>query len=318
MLLYQLQSRISKKFIGLLSLILLLLTTGVIAQDSKKDRTEIMVVGFVHLSQIYNKEPQSDVFNPKKQAEIAKLREHLLKFRPDAIMIEAEPSEQGRIDSLYALYRNGKLDLTTLPSGTGRSERYQVAFAMAKQLNLPSPSCIDYYASTSQSLLSTGDGIDYFNKGLKEMQVTSRPLHRMAQHDSLSIYDYIALANHPDLVAMSHRVVFNNPAMVTNGTFSATGTNTNDLGKVDTAYFGAHYISLFYNRNLKIYSNILRAQHKTQAKRVMVILGQNHVGVQQELFAVNPNYHVVPASTYLKTKATKYLKPKKAAATPAS
>jgi hypothetical protein len=271
-----------------------------------------MVVGFVHLAQIYNKEPQSDVLNSKKQAEIAKLREHLLKFRPDAIMIEAEPSDQGQIDSLYALYRAGKLDFSTLPSSTGRSERYQVGFVMAKQLNLPSPSCIDYYASTSQSLLSSGDNIDYFNKGLKEMQVTVRPLHRMAQHDSLSVYDYIALANHPDLVAMSHRVIFNNPAMVTNGAFSATGTNTNDLGKVDTAYIGAHYITLFYNRNLKIYSNILQAQQKSKAKRVMVLLGQNHVGVQQELFALNPNYHVVPASKYLKTKATKYLKPKKA------
>jgi hypothetical protein len=315
MLLYQLHSRFSNRFIGLL--ILLLLSTQANAQRAKDDKTEIMVVGFVHLSQIYNKEPQSDVLNPKKQAEIAKLREHLLKFRPDAIMVEAEPSEQGQIDSLYALYQQGKLDLSTLPSA-GRSERYQVGFAMAKQLNLPTLPCIDYYASTSQSLLSTGDNIDYFNKGLKEMQVTSRPLHRMAQHDSLSVYDYIALANHPDLVAMSHRVVFNNPAMVTNGAFSATGTNTNDLGKVDTAYIGAHYITLFYNRNLKIYSNILRAQQKTKAKRVMVILGQNHVGVQQELFATNPNYHVIPASTYLKTKATKYLKPKKAAGTPAS
>ncbi len=89
-----------------------------------------MVVGFVHLAQIYNKEPQSDVLNPKKQTEIAKLREHLLKFRPDAIMIEAEPSEQGQIDSLYALYRAGKLDFSTLPSGTGRSERYQIGFVI--------------------------------------------------------------------------------------------------------------------------------------------------------------------------------------------
>jgi hypothetical protein len=278
------------------------------AQSDKKDQTEIMVVGFVHLAQIYNKEPQSDVLNPKKQAEIAKLREDLSKFRPDAIMIEAEPSEQGRMDSLYALYRAGNLDFSTLPEGTGRSERYQVGFAMAKQLNLPSPSCVDYYAATSQSLLSTGDNIDYFNQGLKEMQMTARPLQRMAQHDSLSVYDYIALANHPDLVSMIHRVMFNNPAMVTNGSFSATGTNTVDLGKVDTAYIGAHYISLFYNRNLKIYSNILRAQQQTKAKRVMVIMGPAHVAVLQELLAKNPNYHVVPASKYLKTKATKYLK----------
>jgi hypothetical protein len=291
-----------------LGLFLLITPTITKAQSDKEDQTDIMVVGFDHFAQIYNKEPQSDVLNPKKQAEIAKLRAQLLKFRPDAIMLEAEPSEQAQLDSLYTLYRNGQIDLSAL----GRSERYQVGFAMAKELNLPTISGIDYYASTSQSLLKGGDNIAYFNLGLKEMQTTFRPLKRLVQHDSLSLYDYIALANHPDLVAMSHRMIFNNPAMVTNGGFSTTGTNTVDLGKVDTAYIGAHYISLFYNRNLKIYSNILRAQQKSKAQRVMVLLGQTHVGVQQELFAVNPNYRVVPASTLLKTKATKYLKLKKA------
>jgi hypothetical protein len=206
----------------------------------------------------------------------------------------------------YERYRAGQLAFTALPEGRG--ERYQVGFVLARQLGLPAPRGIDYYAATSQTLLATGHNISHFQRDLKLLQTTARPLRRMVQHDSLSLYDYLALANQPALVALSHRTVFNTPALVTSGTFSATGTNTQDLGRVDTAYIGAHYITLFYNRNLKIYTNILRAQQQTQARRVLVIMGQNHVGVLEELFAANPDYRVVHSATYLKVKQAHLLK----------
>ena len=271
------------------------------AQATKASPIEVMIVGFDHLSQLYNKQPESDVFSPKKQAELAKLRAELARFRPAAIMVEAERSEQPQLDSLYERYRAGQLALPTLP--TGRSERYQIGFALAKQLGLPAPKGIDYYAATSQNLLSTGRNITVFQRELQQLQAASRPLRRQVQHDSLSLYDYIALANQPPLVTLIHRALFNTPALVTSGTFSATGTNTVDLGKVDTTYIGAHYITLMYNRNLKIYSNILREQQRSQARRILVVLGLAHVKVQEELFADNPAYRVVHAAEYLKTKA---------------
>jgi hypothetical protein len=280
------------------------------AQRPASAKKQVMVVGFDHLNQLYNKTPESDVYSPKKQAELAKLREHLGRFRPDVIMVEAELQEQPQVDSLYALYRAGQLELSSLP--TGRSERYQMGFALAKELNLPAPQCIDYYAATSQSLLNNGDHIEEYNRGLKGMQQFYRPLKRMAQHDSLSLYDFIALANHPIAVASVHRAQFNTPAWVTNGTFSPTGTNTNNLGQVDTAYIGAHYITLLYNRNLKIYSNILRTQRKTNARRAMVIMGAAHVGVLEGLLAANPDYQVQHATDYLKTNKTKLLQTSKA------
>lgn len=263
-------------------------------------------MGFDHLSQLYNKHPESDVFSPKKQAELAKLRAQLARFRPEIILVEAELREQPQMDSLYERYRAGQLVLAALPAG--RSERYQVGFALAKQLGLPAPRGIDYYASTSQNILNTGRNISSFQGDLQRLQATVRPLRRLVQHDSLSLYDYLALANQPAMVALSHRALFNTPALATSGTFAASGTNTQDLGRVDTAYIGAHYITLFYNRNLKIYTNILRAQQQTQARRVLVMMGQAHVGVLQELCAANPNYRVVPAASYLKTKYTHLLK----------
>ncbi|RZK22171.1 MAG: hypothetical protein EOO56_09495 [Hymenobacter sp.] len=240
------------------------------------------------------------------------MRARLRQFRPEAILVEAELSEQRRLDSLYAQYRSGQLQFAALPAG--RSETYQVGFALAKELNLPTPRAIDYYAATAQTLLSTGHNISYFQRDLQQLQTTARPLKRLVQHDSLSLYNYLALINQPAVIALSHRVVFNTPAFVTSGSFTPGGTNTLDAGKVDTAYIGAHYIALFYIRNLKIYSNILRAQQRTQARHVLVMMGQTHVGVLQELLAANPAYHVVPAATYLKTKAGRLLKAPKTSA----
>jgi hypothetical protein len=272
---------------------------------------EIMVVGFDHLHQLYTaQDPRSDVFSPKKQAELAQLRAQLRRFRPELIMVEAEPKEQPQLDSLYAAYQQDRLQFSALPYG--RSERYQLGFALAKELHLPAPQGIDYSTATSQGLLSTGRNIDLFKQGLRELQLTARPLKRQVQHDSLSVRDYIALMNQPAFIALSHRALLNTPALVTSGTFAASGINTNDLGRVDTAYVGAHYITLFYNRNLKIYSNLLRIQQKTHAQRLLVVIGQNHVGVQEELLGANPTYHVVPAHTYLKAPAGRRTKAKKA------
>jgi len=265
-----------------------------------------MVVGSDHLHQLYNKQPQSDVFSPKKQAELVKVRAQLAKFRPDIILVEAEPKEQAQIDSLYVLYQKGALQLEDLPAG--RSERYQIGFALARQLGLPSPKGVDYYAATSQSLLNSGTNIEAYTRDLRLLQTTSRPLRALVQKDSLSLYDYLALANQPALIGLLHRMQFNTPARVMNGNFAVGGTNTADLGKVDTEYIGAHFITLFYNRNLKIYSNILRAQQQTQTKRVLAVFGLAHVGVLEELLAVNPDYEVVHAARYLKTNKTKLLR----------
>lgn len=275
------------------------------AQGLPTAKIQVMVVGTDHLSQLYNQQPASDVFSPKKQAELAQLRTQLAKFRPEAIFLEAEPKEQPQIDSLYALCQQGQLVLERLPGG--RSERYQVGFALARQLQLPSPTGVDYYAATSQSLLSTGTNIEAYAQDLKLLQTTARPLRSLVQRDSLSLYDYLALANQPVMIELVHRVQFNTPARVMNGTFTAGGTNTVDLGKVDAEYIGAHFITLFYNRNLKIYSNLLRAQQQTQAKRILVLFGVAHVGVLQELLAANPAYQVVPAATYLKPTRKKLL-----------
>ncbi|WP_373331265.1 DUF5694 domain-containing protein [Salmonirosea aquatica] len=280
----------------ILSVALIILTLNpIFSQNSPK--TEILLVGFDHLGQMDNGTPSSDIFSPKKQKEIIKLTEKLRTFSPDQIMVEKEPSEQKQVDSLYKAYRENTLKLSEIEYGS--SETYQIGFRLAKMLNLETVYGIDHYESTSQSLLSSGKNIDIFKNGLLELMNTARPMKKKVQQDSLSIYDYIKTINQPKFIDLSHNLIFNLPAYVINGKFSENGTNTVDIGKIDEKYIGAEYITLFYNRNLKIYSNILNAQLDHNSKRIFLIMGQLHIGVLKDLLEANPNYKIITTSEYL-------------------
>ncbi|GAB3546615.1 DUF5694 domain-containing protein [Spirosoma fluminis] len=264
----------------------------------KQPQTQVMIVGFDHLNQLYNQQPKSDVFSPKKQVEINQLNDCLQAYAPDMIMVELEPGEQPRIDSLYQLYSAGKLKLDELKEG--RSETYQIGFALAKRLKHPRVYCIDHYEATAQSLLTEGENIEGYKQALQQLQGFARPLKRQVQQDSLSIYAYIRRLNQPEIIAQTHRLFYNLPAIIINGEFSKTATNTVDISKIDKRYIGAEFISLFYNRNLKIYSNALTSQRKYQGKKLLLLFGQTHVGVLQELYQANPDYRLFSVLNYCK------------------
>lgn len=257
-----------------------------------------MLAGFDHLNQLYNQQPQSDVYSPKKQAEINQLNTCFQAYAPDMIMVEVDPIEQPRIDSLFALYATGKLTLDALPYG--RSETYQIGFALAKRLKHKRVYCVDHYEATSQSLLTDGTNIDVYQRALQQLQGIARPLKKQVQQDSLSVYEYIRRLNQPEMIALTHRLFYNLPALVVNGEFSKTAANTLDVSKIDKRYIGAEFISLFYNRNLKIYSNALISQRQYQGKKLLLLFGQTHVGVLQELFRANLDYSLVSPLTYFR------------------
>ncbi|MCX6218755.1 DUF5694 domain-containing protein [Spirosoma sp.] len=281
-----------RQFIGLCLVGLLAIDASAQNQPS----VQIMLAGFDHLNQLYNQQPQSDVYSPKKQAEINQLNTCFQAYAPDMIMVEVDPIEQPRIDSLFALYSAGKLTLDDLPYG--RSETYQIGFALAKRLKHKRVYCVDHYEATSQSLLTDGTNIDVYQRALQQLQGLARPLKKQVQQDSLSVYEYIRRLNQPEMIALTHRLFYNLPALVVNGEFSKTATNTLDVSKIDKRYIGAEFISLFYNRNLKIYSNALISQRQYQGKKLLLLFGQTHVGVLQELVKANPDYKLVSPLTY--------------------
>ncbi len=276
---------------------LFLLAVSICSYAQDVPMVEISFLGTFHFDQVHNPEnSNTNFFEKDRQSDIQKILSRLKLYQPDRIYIEREPKFQNSIDSIYQLYKVDKLQLRDLRNGSG--EVYQLAFQLAKELDLPAPLCVNYYASTSQSLLSSGKNIEKYQMALQDFQQLGRSTERDFIQGKASLLETLLLMNTPENLAKSYRLLFNIPAYVKNGEF--VNYDKVDSTSIDKNYIGAEFISLLYERNLKIYSNILNTQQDNGGKRILMITGQTHVGVLQELLHNNTNFRVIPIHTYLK------------------
>ncbi len=258
--------------------------------------TSIMLLGCSHLAQLYKADnPNSDVLTPKRQAELAAVLDQLARYQPDGILVEELPEQQGHLDSLYQRYQQGQLDLNTLPGG--RSEVYQLGFVLGKRLGLTRIHCVNAPGGTSQSILNAGKHIELYEKATADWRAFSDPIGQQLLAGTRTIPQYLRAINEPATLQRLHTLVYRTPARVTNGTLKPDPMV--DAAFINPQYVGAEFISVFYNRDLKVYSNIVTTQLQTHQTRQLLIIGARHVSSLQGILADDPAYRVVPTARYL-------------------
>lgn len=260
---------------------------------------DIMLLASPHLAQFYKTgKPSTDVLAPTRQRELAALLTQVQRFRPAAIMVEELPREQPRLDSLYALYRQDKMDLNALPGG--RSEVYQLGFVLGRRLGLERIYCVNSEGGTSQSILHEGTNIQLYQDATTEHRAYYAPVLQQWESGAVSMGGLLYFLNSRPMLEQLHTLVYRTPARVTDGTLKADPMV--DAAFVKPHYVGAEFISVFYNRDLKIYSNIVTTQLATRSPRLLTIIGGRHVASLQGIFRTDPAYRVVEATAYLKKK----------------
>ena len=258
--------------------------------------TDILLLGCSHLAQLYKADnPSSDVLTPRRQAELSAVLDGLQRYHPDGILVEELPAEQGRLDSLYQRYRQGQLDLNTLPGG--RSEVYQLGFALGKRLGLAHIQAVNAPGGTSQSILHEGQNIELYEQATTQWRALSDPFGQRLAAGSSTIGQFLRTINEPAMLRQLHTLVYRTPARVTDGTLRPDAMV--DAAFINPHYVGAEFISVFYNRDLKVYSNIVTTQLQTHQRRQLLIIGARHVASLQGILATDPAYRVVPTARYL-------------------
>lgn len=258
--------------------------------------TAILLLGCSHLAQLYKADnPNSDVLTPKRQAELAAACDQLQRYRPDGILVEELPERQAALDSLYQLYQQGKLDLNTLPGG--RSEVYQLGFVLGKRLGLARIQCVNALGGTSQSILREGQNMERYEQATAQWRAFAAPIDQQLLAGTFTMPQYLRALNDPATVRQLHTLVYRTPARVTNGTLRPDPMV--DAAFINPKYVGAEFISVFYNRDLKVYSNIVTTQLATNQTRQLLIMGVRHLGSLQGIFGDDPAYQVVEAARYL-------------------
>lgn len=263
---------------------------GVHAQSTEP--VEVLVIGSIHFNQFHNQSIEGQNFgSPQRQAEFNSLCAQLLEFKPQAVFVEREISKQESLDSLYLLPKQALVQ-----RGDYYSEVYQIGFRLAKLAGLRRVYGIDYYESIKQDLFEKADNLNFWKDSLAAFQLKARSFTKHFLTNEQSVSKFLNVLNQRENILMTQRLFLNSPAYLRNGSFKEEVTKA----EIDRAYIGAEYISLFYERNLKIYSNILAQVERSNAERVIIIIGQVHAGVLIDLLRLNPQFMVMDALPYLK------------------
>ncbi|QJW89868.1 hypothetical protein HNV11_11015 [Spirosoma taeanense] len=260
-------------------------------------KTDIMLLGSDHFSQLYkSSNPNTDVLLPQRQKEINEFIASVIRYNPDQILVEVLPENQQKIDSLYALYVSDKINLEDIEDG--RSEVYQLAFRLARQLRLPKIYCVNAPGGTSQSILDNGDNINLYKEEGRALRAMVMEKISAFEENKLSLKDYLAFINQPSTYNKVYRLRYITPLRVTNGTFKNPDAMV-DTAFINPKYIGAELTSIFKNRDYKIYSNIVTTQMKTRAKRVLLIIGAAHIGSLKSIFRDDDEYNLVDTNKFL-------------------
>lgn len=274
-------------------LVLTIFWMGVKAQG----KTEILLVGSDHLNQVYNKDfPATDALTPQNQNELTIFTALLEKFQPEMIMVEVVPQRQKELDGLYYLYLNDKLDLQQLEGG--RDEVYQIAFRMGKNLGLQKIVGVNSKGGTSQSILQNGENIEIYNQATLQLREVVKEKNEALRNGDLSLKDYLIFLNSPQAYNLIYHLRYITPARVRNGVFINPDEMV-DTAFVDEEYIGAELISIFKNRDYKIYSNIVKNQMEFKPQRMLLIIGVAHIGSLKNIFRDDPEFKIVDALDYL-------------------
>ncbi|WP_394749033.1 DUF5694 domain-containing protein [Spongiimicrobium salis] len=234
--------------------------------------SEIMILGSFHFNNpgldTYKPKYEVDILSATKQQELLEVIEAIKKFGPTKIAIEVRKEGQGRIDSLYNAYLKGKFKLK-------RNETYQIGFRLAKMLGHKKVYAVD--ASAKRDNLGLTDAQykekeNYFigkaRPDLLQREVwLDQKFNAMYEFEDqlktqVSLLDYFLFMNDPEITKASH------------GHYLIANFKMGE----GTDYFGPDDAMWWYNRNLRIFHNLLKINEPGKDK-IFVLFGAGHVPI---------------------------------------
>ncbi len=244
--------------------------------------TEVLLLGTFHFM-----ESPKDFYSNDIQYELHMLIKRLLQFAPDTIGIEAAINSQYCVDQSYKkfsledLQNRNKMERDTLGEiimyGNTCPIRYnneavQVGYRMGKILGLSRIYAID------EDMMFNRDVMKY--SALPLMNARNALRDDMSGQIDDSIADLFRYYNSDRWSGLNHSVYIQANAIGTDG-----------------SYAGAEMVSKWYERNLKIFSNIQRLAAKSQ--RLFILFGAGHLQILREFINADDNLKLVDVYEYL-------------------
>ena len=241
-------------------------------------RPQVLVLGTFHMGNPgadYANMEVPDPTTPERQRQLQEVVDRIAAFRPTKVAVEV-PYGNAAVNERYARYLRGEYAL-------GRDEVDQVAFRLARALGHARVYPVDYRED-----MDFGAVMGY-----------------AAQRQP-------ALAG--EFQAVIGRVIAEGDSALRHGTFLDAFRAQNDpawldaghglymrLAEVglDSSYVGTEQLSRWFDRNLRIFANLLRTID-SPGDRVVVLMGSSHAAILRRFVRDHPGVELVEAADYLR------------------
>ncbi len=218
-----------------------------------------------------------DENNRKNQEDAREIASMLAEFKPTIVCVEVPLDRNAALDSVFQAYlQNGN------PS-TYYGEVGMVAFEIAKISQLERLYGIDHKMDYNYMI---GEEIDNTIDPVTYQEYTENPFKTTPgiaiNEDSLSLLDRLKLMNQPEYLNFLIEI---NADILTH-----VGTENN--------FEGADEAAKYYQRNLRMYSNLNRIP-KDSTDRIFLIMGGSHTAFFNDFMRRSPKYELVDVFEYL-------------------
>jgi len=225
------------------------------------------------------------MLSDERQAEIAEVLDLLEAWAPTKIAVEVKANNQEALDAAYQSYLAGERELNS-------GETHQLGFRLAERLGHDRIYAVDAEGRRFEQMadpyeMAAEQGQEWLandpvSNGWNAMvDRTEKWIHTQKLRDQL------LLENDPRVLRMGHSIYLTRTRAVSDGTEYPVADG-----------FTSHW----YNRNIRIFSNVLRMAEDSEAKadeRILVIIGAGHVPIIRHLVENSGSLELVEVSDIL-------------------
>ena len=237
-----------------------------------------------------------DMRTPQKQRELDELVRKLLPTRADKVFVEFKLREQPYVDSTYARYRNNQLK-------AGNNEVYQLGYRLAGKLGLARVYCADAdgeFDYPAAQAYAKQHGQEAILNGFLQTQ----PGDSMGQLiEARNRLRHVALPT--DVTrpgeTLLRQFIERNSAATDRANMDAYLLRGARVGGGDS-YVGADLTGEYFKRNVRIYTNLLRAVDVRHDKAIVLIIGFGHAALLKSILRYNSLFEVAEVLPLLEAK----------------
>lgn len=247
--------------------------------QTKNEKIKVILLGTFHYGATVDRGKTSfpDLFSPKRQTELDRMASKLAEAGVDKFFVETPVIAQEKQDSLYQRFKAKTLTDTVAL----RDEEIQIAFRTAainnaKIMAADSRQELPYALMNEYEQAHQADTINPYPFFESKYPFTEQQ-KKLAD---LSLSDYYIQLNS----------AYNRQASMFDYLHYALGYGT------DTSYVGETFTLSWYDRNLKIFTNILRTIDVSHDKVIVVLFGSAHTAMLRQFFEDHPYFEIVELS----------------------